>query len=119
MPISEEDRARLEGMGESKVRTAVNGTGLATNLHVAALEWLSELDDTGRGRNEAAQVEQASAASRAADAAERAASAAERAANAAEAQARAANRALITAIVANVIAAIALVVGVISLLHSH
>jgi CHASE3 domain sensor protein len=53
MAISPELRKRLEEVGEAQVRLVLNGEGFAPSLHDAAREWLAELDDAQRVRNEA------------------------------------------------------------------
>ena len=59
MAIKDEDRARLEQLGEARVRLqALTPPGFSHPFQYAALEWLSELDKAERARNEASQVSQ-------------------------------------------------------------
>src|ERR1700722_14030085 len=58
MPISKEDRQRLEQMGEALVRLKARPPGFNHPLQTSALEWLGELDEAERTRNEASQASQ-------------------------------------------------------------
>jgi hypothetical protein len=116
-PISKEDRARLEKMGEARVRLQAEGSGFGYPFQISAMDWLAELADAEHARSAVSQAEMASTASRAATAAERAAKAAEEQAAAALAQARIAKQALTTARIATAIAALALIVSIVGFLH--
>jgi len=105
MPISEEDRARLEKLGEARVRLQIKGVGFSLPFQISALEWLAERDDEARKRNEYSQSEQIDIARSAKDAAWEAARAA-----------RTANKIATAALIA---AVIAIAVSIISLVRSQ
>jgi hypothetical protein len=112
MPISQEDRARLESFGVARVRLQATTTGFGFPFQISALDWLAELDDAERARNATSQSEQIDIARSAKDAAWAAAKAAERAAAAAENANKRANIAL-------ALAAISIVATIILGLLSH
>lgn len=58
MPISKEDRGRLEQMGQARVRLQVMTSGFGHPFHTSALEWLAEFDEAERSRNEDSQASQ-------------------------------------------------------------
>ena len=58
MPITPEQRAHFESLGQAHVRIIAERSGFGGPAQPAAQEWLAELEDTDRARSEASQASQ-------------------------------------------------------------